>query len=241
MKNKFFYFILILSVNSVSADVLHVAVAANFIKPMKILKRQFEAESGHRVMLSVGATGQLYAQIKHGAPYHVFLAADTKRPQILIRDAVAVADSFFIYAIGKLVLWSPKGESLRLLKSGNFRHFAIAKPKLAPYGKAAKQALIKLGLWHQVQGKLVQAHSIGQNYQFIGSGSAELGFVALSQVIQETGSYWQVPNNFYRPIEQAGVILKHAKNNRAAQAFMAFLASPAISQKIIEFGYMVRK
>lgn len=241
MKKKFFYIILILSINSVSADVLHVAVAANFIKPIKILKRQFEAESGHRVMLSVGATGQLYAQIKHGAPYHVFLAADTKRPKMLIRDAVAVADSFFIYAIGKLVLWSRKADSLKLLKSGEFRHLAIAKPKLAPYGKAAKQALIKLGLWHQVQAKLVQAHSIGQNYQFIATGSAELGFVALSQVIQQTGSYWQVPNNIYRPIEQAGVILKDAKNNKAAQAFMSFLASPAISKKIINFGYMVRK
>lgn len=241
MKNKFFYIILILSINSVSADVLHVAVAANFIKPIKILKRQFEAESGHRVILSVGATGQLYAQIKHGAPYHVFLAADTKRPNMLIRDAVAVADSFFIYAIGKLVLWSRKADSLKLLKSGEFRHLAIAKPKLAPYGKAAKQALIKLGLWHQVQAKLVQAHSIGQNYQFIATGSAELGFVALSQVIQQTGSYWQVPNNIYRPIEQAGVILKNAKNNKAAQAFMSFLASPAISKKIVDLGYMVRK
>jgi len=203
------------------------------------LKRQFEAESGHRVMLSVGATGQLYAQIKHGAPYHVFLSADTKRPKMLVREAVA--DGFFIYAIGKLVLWNRKGDSLRLLKSGQFRHLAIAKPKLAPYGKAAKQALIKLGLWHQVQAKLVQAHNIGQNYQFIATGSAELGFVALSQVIQQSGSYWQVPNNFYRPIEQAGVILKHAKNNKAAQAFMTFLASPAISKKIIDFGYMVRK
>jgi len=239
MKKKFFYLILILSINSVSADVLHVAVAANFIKPIKILKRQFEAESGHRVMLSVGATGQLYAQIKHGAPYDVFLAADTKRPNMLIREAVA--DGFFIYAIGKLVLWSPKGDSLRLLKTGEFRHLAIAKPKLAPYGKAAKQALIKLGLWHKVGGKLVQAHNIGQNYQFIATGSAELGFVALSQVIQQTGSYWQVPDEFYRPIEQAAVILKTAKNNKAAQAFMSFLASPAVSKNIVDFGYMLRK
>ncbi|WP_069471965.1 molybdate ABC transporter substrate-binding protein [Candidatus Marithrix sp. Canyon 246] len=239
MKNKFFYLILILSINSVSADVLHVAVAANFIKPIKILKRQFEAESGHRVMLSVGATGQLYAQIKHGAPYDVFLAADTKRPKMLIREAVA--DSFFIYAIGKLVLWNPRGDSLKLLTTGKFRHLAIAKPKLAPYGKAAKQALIKLGLWRKVQGKLVQAHNIGQNFQFIATGSAELGFVALSQVVQQTGSYWQVPDDFYRPIKQAGVILKNAKNNKAAQAFMSFLASPAISKKIVDFGYMLRK
>jgi molybdate transport system substrate-binding protein len=240
---KFFYSILllILNINSVSADVLHVAVAANFMKPIKILKPLFEVESGHRVMLSVGATGQLYAQIKHGAPYHILLSADTKRPKMLIQEGVAIADSFLIYAIGKLVLWSSKTDSLKLLKTGQFRHLAIAKPKLAPYGKAAKQVLIKLNLWHQLQPKLVQAHNIAQTYQFIATGSAELGFIALSQAKQQTGSYWQVPNNFYRPIEQAAVILKNAQNNKAAQAFMSFLASPAISKKIIDFGYIVRK
>lgn len=236
-----------LNLKPVYADNLHIAVAANFTKPILQLKQQFENRSGHSVVVSFGSTGQLYTQINHGAPYQVFLAADMKRPQMLINSkGKAVADSLFVYAIGQLVLWSPKTAFVTnqiqkiLLQKRQFNYLAIAKPKLAPYGKAAKEVLEKMGLWQQLRTKLVRGNNISQTYQFVATGNADLGFIALSQYIASSGgSHWLVPNTLYAPIKQGAVLLKTGENQQAAQAFIKFLRSSYARKKIEEFGYTV--
>jgi molybdate transport system substrate-binding protein len=236
-----------LSIISVSAAELHVAVAANFTKPLKLLKQQFEQNTPHHLIISFGATGQLYAQIKHGAPFDLFLAADMKRPERLVKEGMAIAESLSTYAIGQLVLWSPQAGLVdaegKILMDGQFKHFAIAHPKLAPYGTAAKQVLEKLGLWHTLQHKIVRGHNANQAYQFVVTGNAELGFIALSHYLaleeKSRGSHWLVPKKWYAPIRQGLVLLKKAENNPAAQAFLAFLQSPSAQQIVKEFGYTV--
>jgi molybdate transport system substrate-binding protein len=234
-----------LIITSVFAGELHIAVAANFTKPIKQLKQQFEEESKHRVIVSIGATGQLYTQIKHGAPFDIFLAADMKRPQMLVSEGKGVADTLFTYAIGQLVLWSPRTNFVdkegNVLSSGKFRHLAIAHPRLAPYGSATKQILEKLGLWQTLQGKIVRGNNVSQAYQFTATGNAELGFIALSHYhtikTKSRGSHWLIPNNLYDPIQQGAVLLKKGENNPAAQAFFVFLHSPVAQQLIENYGY----
>jgi molybdate transport system substrate-binding protein len=234
-----------LSMVSVSAEDLHIAVAANFTKPIKQLKQKFEGNSKHRVIISFGATGQLYAQIKHGAPFELFLAADMKRPKMLVDDGMAVAESLFTYAVGKLVLWNPQTLDLQanVLRLGKFNHLAIAHPKMAPYGTAAKQVLEELELWQALQAKIVRGNNVSQAYQFTATGNAELGFIALSQykAIQgnSRGSYWLVPEQMYAPIQQGAVLLKKGQNKPLAKAFLAFLKSPLARQMIQELGYVV--
>jgi molybdate transport system substrate-binding protein len=242
---RWFAFILTLPVATVSAGELHIAVAANFTKPIKQLEQIFEEQYAHSLTVSLGSTGQLYAQIQHGAPYEVFLAADTKRPQLLIDKGMAINESFFIYAVGQLVLWSTQADLIdsdaQVLKSDNFQHIAIANPKTAPYGAAAQQVLQKQGVWESLQTKIVQANNITQTYQFVATGNAELGFIALSQyrVTEEKlkGSHWQVPQTLYDPIEQGAVLLKKGVTNPVAQAFFDFLQSPAAVKVIEDFGY----
>jgi len=238
----------LLSIASVSADELHIAVAANFTKPVKQLKQLFMERTGHSVIVSFGSTGQLYAQIKHGAPFEVFLAADMKRPKQLIREGNAVAGSLLTYAIGKLVLWSARtgfvDSNGKILSSGKFQYLAIAHPKMAPYGTAAKQVLDKLGLWQTLQGKIVRGNNANQAYQFTATGNAELGFIAFShyqEAIQKNsrGSHWQVPATFYDPIQQGAVLLKTGENQPAAKAFITFLRSASAQQMIKELGYVV--
>lgn len=178
---------LLLSVSAfVSAETVHVAVAANFVEPLKNISAQFEKTTGNKVMVTSGATGKLYAQIKNGAPYDILLAADAKTPAKLESEDAIVPGSRFTYAIGKLALWSAKPGYVdnkgEILKKQPFNHIAIASPKLAPYGLAAQQTLEKMGLWQTMQAKIVQGENIGQTYQFVASGNAELGFVALSQI-----------------------------------------------------------
>jgi molybdate transport system substrate-binding protein len=238
-------FILTLPITTASAGELHIAVAANFTKPIKQLEQIFEEQYAHSLTISLGSTGQLYAQIQHGAPYEVFLAADTKRPQLLIDKGMAINESFFIYAVGQLVLWSTQADLIdrdaQILKSGNFQHIAIANPKAAPYGAAAQQVLQKQGVWESLQTKIVQGNNITQTYQFVATGNAELGFIALSQyrVTEEKlkGSHWQVPQTLYDPIEQGAVLLKKGATNPIAQAFLDFLQSPAAVKVIKDFGY----
>ncbi|MDM8559055.1 molybdate ABC transporter substrate-binding protein [Candidatus Parabeggiatoa sp. HSG14] len=231
---------------SVFAGELHIAVAANFTKPIKQLKQQFEKESKHQVIISIGATGQLYTQIKYGAPFDIFLAADMKRPQMLINEGKGVADTLFTYAVGQLVLWSPRANFVdidgKVLSSGTFRYLAIAHPRLAPYGNATKQALEKLGLWQTLQGKMVRGNNVSQAYQFTATGNAELGFIALSHYkaikTKSRGSHWLIPNNLYDPIQQGAVLLKKGENNPVAQAFFVFLRSPIAQQIIGTYGYI---
>ncbi|MDP1529260.1 MAG: molybdate ABC transporter substrate-binding protein [Rhodoferax sp.] len=233
----------ILATGMAHAGQAHIAVASNFVAPMKTLASQFEQATGHTLTLSSGATGKFYAQIKHGAPFDVLLAADDDTPARLVREGDG--NTRFTYAIGRLALWSAKPELLdgtdAVLKQNRFRRLAIASPKLAPYGAAAGEVLAKLKLTDSVQGKFVIGENIAQTYQFVASGNAELGFVALSQVMQGSrlvgGSVWMVPATLHTPIRQDAVLLKHGANNAAARALLDYLKTPAAQTIIRSYGY----
>lgn len=237
--------LLLASSTFATAETVHVAVAANFVEPLKNISEQFEKATGDKIMITSGATGKIYAQIKNGAPYDIFLAADSKTPAKLESENAIVPGSRFTYAIGKLALWSAKPGYVdnkgEILKKQSFKHIAIAAPKLAPYGLAAQQTLEKMGLWQSIQPKIVQGENIGQTYQFIASGNAELGFVALSQIYKngkvKNGSAWIVDSKDYAPIKQDAVLLNHAKDNVAAAAFMKYLKSPASYKVLKSYGY----
>ena len=226
------------------ADTALIAAAANFAEPLKRLAAAFAAESGHRIEISTGSTGALAAQIRNGAPFTLFLAADEERPALLEAEGLTVPGTRFTYATGRLVLWGPDSRWLiadpaTALVDPQLRYLAIANPELAPYGRAAKQALTALGLWERVQPKLVRGEDIAQTFQFVASGNAELGFVALSQVLDRSGSRWDVPRDLYAPIRQQAVLLQRGKNNAAAKAFLDFLRSEAGKAIIRDAGYDV--
>jgi molybdate transport system substrate-binding protein len=224
-----------------------VAVAANFSAPAQKLATAFANTTGHHARLVVGSTGKLYAQIKNGAPFQVFLSADATTPSRLVREGLAVNASQFTYAIGRLVLWSrqpglvdPEGA---VLKQGKFAHLALADPKLAPYGAAAVEVMGKLGLRTALQPKWVQGESIGQAFQFVSSGNAELGFVALSQVMGDAkmaeGSAWVVPASMHTALQQDAVVLQGGQGDTAATAFLDYLRSDAAKALVRGYGYDV--
>ncbi len=249
MKPNFFCVIALalasMAIGSASADEVQVAVAANFTAPMKKLAADFEKSSGYTTALSYGATGKFYAQIKNGAPFDILLAADDKTPERLEKEGLAVPGSRFTYAIGKLVLWSARpgyvDDQGAVLKKGNFSHIALANPKLAPYGAAAVEVMTKLGLIALLKPEFVQGEDIGQTYQFVSTGNAELGFVALSQVYRDgkfnSGSGWIVPTNLYSPIRQDAVLLAQGKANPAAAALLKYLKSDKARAIIKAYGY----
>lgn len=222
----------------------HVAVASNFAAPMKALAAQFERATGHTLTLSTGATGKFYAQIRNGAPFDVFLAADDETPARLMREGDAVQSQ--TYAIGRLVLWSNRpgyiDGSDAVLRTSHFKRLAIANPRLAPYGAAAMETLTRLKLADRMKNKFVIGENIAQTYQFVASGNAELGFVAMSQVMQNgklnSGSGWLVPSSLHAPIRQDAVLLKRGENNEAARALFDFLKTPTAALILIRnFGY----
>lgn len=229
------------------AEVVQVAVAANFTAPMKAIASDFEKDTGHQARLSFGATGKFYAQIKSGAPFDVFLAADNETPARLENEGDAVPGSRFTYATGKLVLWSARADVVdaqgEVLRKNAFRHIALAAPRLAPYGAAAVQTLTQLGLLARLQPKFVQGESIGQAYSFVASGNAELGFVALSQVYQggrlKSGSAWIVPAHLYSPLRQDAVQLARARDKPAAAALLAYLKTDKARALIRAHGYEI--
>ena len=220
-----------------------VAVAANFTEPGKEIAAAFTAATGHKANLSFGSSGQFFTQITHGAPYEVFLSADAERPQKAEQQGLGVAGTRFTYAVGRLVLYSktPKRASAGALKSGKFEKLAIADPATAPYGEAAIETMKRMGLYEQLKPKIVTGSSITQAYQFVGTGAAELGFVALSQVMDEQGgSRWVVPASQHAPIEQQAILLKTGRDSAAAKAFLAFLKGPKAKAVIKRYGYEVR-
>lgn len=228
-----------------AAEKVNVAVAANFTAAMKEITSKFEAETGHQAVVSYGSTGKLYAQILNGAPFGLFLAADTARPERLEEGGRSLTGSRFTYAIGKLVLWSPDdslvtraGESIDVNDDGKI---AIANPKTAPYGEAAREVMEKLGVWRQVQGRLIQGDSISQTHQFVGSGNVPMGFVALAQVALlpdgEAGSRWIIPQEMYTPLEQQAVLLEKGVDNAAAKALHAYLQGDTARAIIERYGY----
>ncbi len=218
-----------------------VAVAANFTEPALRIATLYEAASGHHVKLSFGATGQFYAQIAHGAPFDVLLSADQATPQKAIVEGLAVAGSAFTYATGRLVLFSRDSTLVTgedTLHTARFAKIAIANPVLAPYGAAAIATLQALGVLDTVRSKIVQGASIAQAYQFVETGNAELGFVALSQVAgSSVGSRWIVPEALHTPIAQDAVLLKSGADNVAAQGFLHFLQQEPARHVIVDFGY----
>jgi molybdate transport system substrate-binding protein len=227
------------------AEEVTVAVAANFSAPFKEIISQFEKNTTHTVKASYGASGGFYTQISNGAPFQVFLSADSDRPEKLIADQAAVKGSDFVYAKGKLALWSAQANAVdgagKVLTSTQVNHIAIANPATAPYGAAAIESLKKLGLYDQLKGKLVTADNIGQAYQFAVSGNAELGFVALSQIYSNgkisSGSAWIVPSQYYSPINQKAVLLNLGAESKAAKDFLQFLKSKAAKDIIYKYGY----
>jgi molybdate transport system substrate-binding protein len=228
------------------ADEIQVAVAANFTTPMQKIAAEFEKETGHKLLLSFGTVGKFYAQMKNGAPFEVLVSSDRETPDKLVRDGLAVEETRYTYAIGKLVLWSAapgviddKGEAL---KTGGFQHIALANPKLAVYGAAGEAVLRKLGVWEVVQPKLVLAENITQSYQFVASGNAELGFVAWSQIVGadgkiQSGSAWTPPADLYPPIKQDVILLSPGKGKAAALVLVNYLKTEKARSIIRAFGY----
>lgn len=231
------------------ADDVHAAVAANFTTAIKKLAPLYEQQTGNKLIASFGATGQLYAQIKNGAPFDVFLSADNSAPKKLIAEGDAIAGSHFIYARGRLALWSSTrgyvDDRGAVLRSNQFSKIAIASPKTAPYGQAAIETLTALKLLDQLQPKFITGENISQTQQFISSGNVPLGFIALAQVTALSvdnrgsycGSFWIVPSHLHQPIDQAAVQLQRAANSAAATSFLDFLRTPAAAAVIRELGY----
>jgi len=209
-----------------------VAVAANFTKVAALLQPVFKAETGYKLTLASGGTGQIYAQILNGAPYDAFLAADQARPQLL--EEVGLGEGRITYARGLLALWRSAGEaSEAVLRAGEFDHLAIANPALAPYGQAAQEALVALGLWGRLKGKVVMGQNVGQAYALVASGNAALGLVARSYALGQ-GESWLLPGHLYSPIRQDALLLK---DTPAAAAFLSFLQSDRAQEIILAAGY----
>ena len=245
MLRKTAFILALLGTALAQADEVQIAVAANFTAPMQKIAAEFEKDTGHKAQLAFGSTGKFYAQIKNGAPFEILLAADDTTPEKLEKEGAAVAGSGFTYAIGKLVLWSSKAgfvdDKGEVLKKGEFKHISIANPKLAPYGQAAIETLTALKLLDAIQPKFVQGENIAQTHQFVATGNAELGFVALSQVMKEgkisEGSGWIVPSRLHQPIRQDAVLLVNGKGKPAAEALMKYIGSDKAKAVIQSFGY----
>jgi molybdate transport system substrate-binding protein len=235
-------FVLVFAGHAFAAET-HVAVAANFTAAAKEIAAAFKQKTGNDAVLSFGSSGQFYNQIKQDAPFDVFLSADDARPKKLAGEGLGVPASVFTYAVGKLVLWSKspdlvKGEET--LKAGKFDKIAIANPVGAPYGAAAVETMKALKLDETLKPKVVQGNNIAQTFQFVNTGNAELGFVALSQVAGKAeGSRWLVPQTLYTPIRQDAVLLKKGAGNAAAKAFLEFLKGPEARKVIEKYGYAV--
>ena len=228
-----------------ATEAVRVAVAANFAATLREIVVGFERDTGHTALVSAGSSGKFYAQIRHGAPFDVFFSADVLRPTLLEDEGLAVRGSRITYAVGRLTLWSASPNAVmadgRSTLSGDFEHLAMANPRTAPYGAAARQTLQALGLWHQMRGRIVQGENIGQTFQFVFSHNARLGFVALSQVLDSSingrGSRWDVPTNLHDPLRQQAVLLVNGQTNDAATALLEY-AQGETSRTIIErFGY----
>jgi molybdate transport system substrate-binding protein len=231
-----------------SATVL-VAVAANFSKPMTEIVSQFEKATGHSVKLSFGSSGKFVSQLENGGPFEVLLSADEKGPEKLEQAGLTVPNTRFVYALGKLVLWSSKPNFVddkgKILMTSNFKHLALADPKVAPYGAAAIDVLKKMKLLEKLQPLFVQGENIAQTYQFISTANAELGFLALSQVIENGkivgGSSWIIPDNLHAPIRQGAVLMKKGAENPAARALIDYLKSIPALAIINKYGYDLAK
>mgnify|MGYP006095769061 FL=1 len=238
-------FILAMYCFSASAETITIAAASNFTVAMNDIIGRFEAETGHEVRVSYGSSGRFYAQISNGAPFDAFFSADDEKPALL--ELNELASGRFTYAIGTLALWS-KSPGLEFdqgayLSRGLFNKLSMANPRLAPYGKAAVEVLASLGLEESTRSRWVQGESITQTYQFIDSENADLGFVALSQIMKDgrilQGSAWLVPSELHSPIRQDAVLLNRAEGKQAALDFLDYVQSISVKTIIKSYGYQV--
>jgi len=242
---------LLLSTSTILAEQVLVAVASDFTKPMTEIAEAFEKATGHSTKLSFGSSGKFFAQIENGAPFDVYLSASEKYPLALEKSGFAVADTRFIFAIGKLVLWSKRDNYVDaqglILAKGDFRHLAVADPSHAPYGVVAVEVLKNLGLLDKLQPLFVEGENIAQTFQFVSTGNAELGFIALAQVIDiktgkiGSGSGWIVPDTLHSPFHQVAVLLKTGEKNSAAHALLDYLKSPPALAIIGKYGFGLPK
>jgi molybdate transport system substrate-binding protein len=238
-------FVALLAPRLAAAAEVSVAVAANFAAPMQKIAAAFERETGHRAKLAVGSTGRFYAQVKNGAPFQLLVAADDETPARLAAEGLAVASSRFTYATGRLVLWSAQAGRVdaegKVLRQGGFERLAIADPRLAPYGAAAMEVITRMELPRGVIGRIVQGESIAQTFQFVSTGNAQLGFVALSQVMVDgriaRGSAWVVPAAMHTPIRQDAILLNPGQGHAAATALLQYLRGDAARAIIRAHGY----
>jgi molybdate transport system substrate-binding protein len=243
------YFLLFAS-TMIHAEEIRVAVAANFSAPVKKIAGLFEKETGNRVTLTFGTVGQFYSQIKNGAPFDVLISADRSTPDKLVADGLALNETRYTYAIGKLVLWSLQPGLVKeggdVLRHGTFKHLSLANPKLAVYGAAGEEVMKRMGIYDQLKSRIVLAENITQAYQFVASGNAEIGFVALSQVIDgngkiSRGSYWMVPANMYPKIEQDAIVLSRGKDKNAAHQLIGYLKKNQVKDLIRSYGYVIEE
>lgn len=223
---------------------LRIAVAANFTPVLEVLLKDFTSQTGINTQVISGASGAMFLQIKYGAPFDIFLSADSRRPKELELAGYAVKNSRKTYAIGQLALYSPSSDSntnaLERLKNPPAR-FAIANPDSAPYGKAAKEALIHLGLWQVYQPRLVKGINIGQTFTQLRSKAVASGIVANSQLMINNLSGIIIPSSYHQAIEQQLIILSTSEQQVAAEQLSYFLLSPESQNKITSYGYAQRK
>jgi len=232
-------------ISNAQAAEIKVAVASNFVNVLKEIAVEFQKDTGHQLAITPGATGKFYAQISNGAPFDVFLSADDETPRKLVQEGKAISSSQFTYAIGRLALWSPNPEMVDknadILKTDKFKFIAIANAKVAPYGQAAVQTMQKLGVLTKIEPRIVQGESIAQTYQFVSTGNAQLGFVALSQILEngkiKTGSAWIVPEEMHEQLKQDAVVLQSCKHMSACQALMEYLKSEKAKKMMASYGY----
>lgn len=247
MRKSFVWtFLFVAYATNLRAEEALVAVAANFSAPMQQIAASFQKDTGHQLRMSFGATGGIYAQIKNGGPFDVFLSADQITPQKLEAEGLGVTSTRFNYATGQLVLWSKQDglvdDKGQVLRGKNIQRIALANPKLAPYGVAAWETMTALGLLEELKSKMVQGDNIAQTYQFVSTQNAQVGFVALSQVYANgqltSGSAWIVPPHLYNPIRQDVILLKTGKDNSAAKALLIYLKGEKAKAVMKSYGYL---
>jgi molybdate transport system substrate-binding protein len=247
MGRLFAVLLLLLPAASFAADKLSIAAAANLVYVLDDLDAQFKrTEPAIDVTVTTGASGSLVAQIENGAPFDLFLSADMEFPQALVKNGSGDGATLTKFAVGRLVLWTTRPgidptALADVVRSPAMQKLAIANPDSAPYGRAAKQALTQLGLWADAQPKLVVGENISQTAQFIATGNADAGFVAMSLVLspklKDKGKWIEVPADLYAPLDQGAVITQRGRDNAAAKRYLAFLLSPAAQEIFARFGY----
>jgi molybdate transport system substrate-binding protein len=239
---------MLLFVASVGAQTIRVAAAADLQYALADLAGQYEKHAPAKLAITYGSSGNFYAQIQNGAPFDLYLSADVTYPEKLVQAGLAEKDSLYTYARGRIVLWVARDFPLdpallewKILEEPRVQKIAIANPEHAPYGVAAVAALKKTGTYEKVQGKVVYGESISQTAQFVQSGGAQVGIVALSLAISpamKDGKRWEIPDGLYPPLNQAVVMLRSAQNQSAARAFLEFLKTDGARATFKRYGFM---